>query len=536
MLEGVIVDVELSDVSRLYVRRKNNKEVLRVKFTPHIYVLERDFYKFEELFGGTILDTEYERKPIGISEEKESLVRIFVRYTDYRKLNKIRNKLSFPIFHLDIYEEHLSIRIPSLNRVAIEIDENIHGDYLWGLNPDTPEELRVIMIDKRGETWVAKEISGEEIESYESLKELIDEIDPDIIISEEKINRPGILSINPRSYREYGIAGMLEKAYFSYAMPRRVIDLTIGNCVESRQERFALDLGRVLPPKENGNVVVGKLKDYLALDAGGIVLTPKPGIYENVVELDFTGMFPSIILKYNISYETCSLHGILNIKGKAFLPRLIEEPYERRLYFKRLKNENAKRRASILKLLLVAAYGYAGKLDNRFGNIYCNFWINKIAREILIKTIQIIKERGSKVIYADTDSVFVLHEDNVSDLVQLLHRKTGLPIRIAHKYRKIVFVKGRNNFPVIKRYFGITINGELIIKGLMTVHRNAPKVIKKAQIEMMKALLDNNERGIDEIFTAYRRKILQGQLELEDLTIEIRICLLYTSPSPRDRG
>lgn len=522
MLEGIIIDVKLGDVSDLYVRRESIKEVLKARFVPYIYVLERDFYKFEKLFWNIILDTEYERRPIGLTEKKESFVKVFVTYRDYRKLIKIRDRLSFPIFNLDIYEEHLLIRVPSLNKVAIRIGKMIHGDYLWGLNPGIPEELRIIKIEKRGEIWFASEVSGEGIETYELLKDVIHELDPDIVVSEININRAGILSIDPRTYRDYGIAGILEKAYFSYAMPRRVLRLTIGNSVESRQEKFALDRGMVLPLKENGNVIVSRLRDYLALDAGGIVLTPKPGIYGNIVELDFTSMFPSIILKYNISYETCDLQGVSDKGRKGFLPRLVEEPYKRRLFFKKLRNEKAEKRAKILKLLLVAVYGCAGKLDNRFGNMYCNFWINKIAREILITTIKLAKEYGLRVIYADTDSVFITNGDTISDLIQTLHKKTGLPIRIANEFKKIAFVRGRNGFPVIKRYFGITKENKLIIKGLMAVHHNTPRIIKKAQIEMMKSILNGRPENIDKIFEEYHERILQGRLEPEDLVIEVR--------------
>ncbi len=521
MLEGIILDVELDDITRIYVLRKNHKELIKLNFKPIIYVSEHDFYRFEKLFAPMIIDVEFIRKRVGFSSEKARLAGILVNYRDYIKLREKQREVSFNIYNLDIYEEHLLIKVPSLNPVSIYIDETIHGDYLWGLNPGVPDNLRVIEVGKRDREFIVK--SEGDTEAYRSLKEIIRELDPSIIVTDEKIDAPGVLRLDSLNYEKYGVAGLMEKAYFSYASPRRVVGLTIGNSIESRQERLALDMGMVLPIKENSNVQVGRLRDYLDLDAGSLIITPDPGIYENIVALDFTSMFPSIILKYNISYETCSLRGINRARGKAFLPLLIEEPYTRRLFFKKLNNAEAIYRAKALKLLLVASYGYAGKLDNRFGNMYCNFWINKIAREIMLKVISLAKDLGLNIVYADTDSVFVSRSDKLGLFISKIKKLFGLPIKIENDFKKLVFIKGVNNQPVIKRYFGLTRNGEIIIKGLMAISSNVPVIIREAQKEMIKAMLNEKSHLIPKIYKKYRSKLVNGAVEPDELTFKIRI-------------
>ena len=51
-------------------------------------------------------------------------------------------------------------------------------------------------------------------------------------------------------------------------------------------------------------------KELIFRDRGGLILSPKIGLHENVGVLDFESMFPHIIVKYNVSYETVSPNGI----------------------------------------------------------------------------------------------------------------------------------------------------------------------------------------------------------------------------------
>lgn len=521
MMEGIILDVELDDVTKIYFLRKGRKEVIKIDFQPVIYVSESDFYKFEELFSPVIIDVEFTKKRIGFSDEKVDLVGIRVSYRDYIKLRELQGTLSFNIYHLDLYEEHLLIEVPSINPVSIRVNKKIQGEYLWGLNTGVPDYLKAIELRKKGYLFIVNKDGEEEV--YLSLQEIMKELNPSIIVTSEKIDFPGIITLDPLNHDKYGVAGLMEKAYFSCASPRRVVGLTIGNSIESRQERFALDAGMVLPIKENENVQVGRLSEYLSLDVGGLIITPDPGVYENIVALDFTSMFPSIILRYNISYETCGLRGTKKIDNKAFLPHLIEEPYARRLFFKKINNDDAKRRAKALKLLLAASYGYAGKLDNRFGNMYCNFWINKMAREIMLKVIELAKDLGLNVVYADTDSVFVSRNDKLELFISKIKEMFNLPIKIEHDFRKVVFIRGVNKQPVVKRYFGLTRSGELVIKGLMAISSNVPFMIRTAQKEMMRAMLNKKMDFIQGIYESYRSKLLNGDVTPDELAFNLRV-------------
>ena len=87
--------------------------------------------------------------------------------------------------------------------------------------------------------------------------------------------------------------------------------------------------------------------ELLLTDKGGLVFQPRTGLYEQVCELDFSSMFPSIMVKYNISQETlrcacCPENRVPEIghhictKRRGLVPRTLEPVLERRRVYKRL--------------------------------------------------------------------------------------------------------------------------------------------------------------------------------------------------------
>lgn len=60
-----------------------------------------------------------------------------------------------------------------------------------------------------------------------------------------------------------------------------------------------------------------------------------------------------------------------------------------------------------LKDILVSLYGTTGSFWNRFANVEAFEEINRLSREVLIKTKDIVQGLGFDLVYADTDSVFL---------------------------------------------------------------------------------------------------------------------------------
>jgi DNA polymerase I len=72
-----------------------------------------------------------------------------------------------------------------------------------------------------------------------------------------------------------------------------------------------------------------------ASDKGGMIFQPEPGVYEKVHQIDFTSLYPSIIVKYNLSPET-----IEHPERTGFLASVLSSLLNLRIETKRLKKTN----------------------------------------------------------------------------------------------------------------------------------------------------------------------------------------------------
>ncbi|MFZ0514520.1 MAG: DNA polymerase domain-containing protein [Candidatus Nitrosopolaris sp.] len=97
-----------------------------------------------------------------------------------------------------------------------------------------------------------------------------------------------------------------------------------------------------------------------------------------------------------------------------------------------------------LKSILVSLYGTTGSFWNRLANIDTFEKINRLSREILIKTKDIVQRLGFDLVYADTDSVFLKKSgatpDDFEAVRDALAMETGIPISIENCYRFLVLL------------------------------------------------------------------------------------------------
>jgi len=105
-------------------------------------------------------------------------------------------------------------------------------------------------------------------------------------------------------------------------------------------------------------------------------------------------------------------------------------------------------RIAVLKSILVSLYGTTASIWNRLANVDAFEEINRLSREILIKSKDIVQGLGYELLYADTDSVFLkksgaTFEDFIS-VKDILARETWLPITLETCYKFLVLLpRGR---------------------------------------------------------------------------------------------
>ena len=149
---------------------------------------------------------------------------------------------------------------------------------------------------------------------------------------------------------------------------------------------------------------------------GGYIMDSLPGIYENVLVLDFKSLYPSIIRTFKIdplglAVKTPledSIPGFLDAefsRERHILPNIVTKLWQARDVAKQEKNQPL---SQAIKIIMNSFYGVLGSSGCRFFNPQLASSITKRGHEIIQMTKELIEAKGFTVIYGDTDSVFVL--------------------------------------------------------------------------------------------------------------------------------
>ncbi|WP_152085302.1 DNA polymerase II [Pseudoalteromonas sp. A25] len=277
---------------------------------------------------------------------------------------------------------------------------------------------------------------------------------------------------------------------------------------------------------------------------GGYVMESKPGLYKNVVVLDFKSLYPSIIRTFCID-PLGLIEGLKNrdeaIEGfnqgyfsrtAHHLPSIVAQLTEARQL---AKQANDKMLSQAIKIIMNSLYGVLGSKGCRFYDPRLSSSITLRGHEIMQATKKVIESRGFEVIYGDTDSTFVRFPKSWS--LQKCHNEAECLVKVVNQhwlqychdnyklpsYLEIEFETLYHNFfmPTIrgqtvgskKRYVGETyVNKkcELIFKGMESVRSDWTEIAKRYQRDVIKALF--NDADVFAITKAYSDKIYSGEV------------------------
>ena len=150
------------------------------------------------------------------------------------------------------------------------------------------------------------------------------------------------------------------------------------------------------------------------MSPGGFVMDSRPGLFDNVLVLDFKSLYPSIIRTFRVDplgLEAAGEDAIPGFRGALFsreehiLPELIEELWQARDEAKREGNEPLSR---TIKILMNSFYGVLGTPGCRFFEPRLVSSVTLRGHEIITHSRTFLEDEGHAVIYGDTDSLFVL--------------------------------------------------------------------------------------------------------------------------------
>src|SRR3989441_913789 len=228
------------------------------------------------------------------------------------------------------------------------------------------------------------------------------------------------------AFRESDFAGLAELSRLSTLTPQEQARLTPGTAFSAMQVNQAYHDGCLVVWKKNRPEDFKDAENLLRGDRGGFTFEPEGRLDEGLDERDFSSLYPSIMVKYNISAETldcscCELDGLpvpelryhLCTRRVGIVGRVLKPLIERRRYYKKMKKEPGPLqdvytgRDTILKWTLVTSFGYQGYKNARFGRIECHEAINAYARNILVRTMEIAESHGYEVVHGIVDSVWL---------------------------------------------------------------------------------------------------------------------------------
>ena len=261
--------------------------------------------------------------------------------------------------------------------------------------------------------------------------------------------------------------------------------------------------GYLIPSKDDIISIKGGFESTAEIDgkgfAGAIVLKPVPGVWWDVIVIDFASLYPSTIKRRNISYETIRCEGDghepckqnmvpglshwVCLRYTGLMSSLVGFVRDLRVrWYKELKKKSSGELKQFydmvqasLKVFINASYGVFGASEF---DLFCPPVAESttaFARDALLTLYKYAEDEGIKVLYGDTDSLF-LYRPSREVLEKIMFKmliRHGMELGIDYNF-KVLYLTDRK-----KNYFGFTKEGKIIIKGLQGKKTNTPLFIRE---------------------------------------------------------
>ncbi len=277
---------------------------------------------------------------------------------------------------------------------------------------------------------------------------------------------------------------------------------------------------------------------------GGHVLEPEPGLYRNVMVFDFKSLYPSVIRTFQIDplgylpepkpedNPILAPNGAAFRRGQGILPRILDDLFPRREMAIASGNRVA---GNAIKILMNSFYGVLGTPACRFASPELANAVTGFGREILLWTKARIEAAGYRVLYGDTDSLFVLsgredekdaralgarlagelNADLARHVTRTWHVESRLALRFERLYLRLFLPAVRHGTEgARKRYAGLVQEGgepEVVFTGMEAVRRDWTDLARQVQRELYLRLF--SDRPVEEYLRGVVKELRAGRLD-----------------------
>jgi len=364
---------------------------------------------------------------------------------------------------------------------------------------------------------------------------------------------------NAMSWNEYGLEGAMEQARVTGVGVQEMARKSPGAGITAMQMLTALRNDIMVPVQKQQVEGTKTLIELIRADHGGLIYQPLIGVHGHVAQIDFSSMYPAIMVKHNISPETVGKENV----SEGLIPKTLSPLVEKRLALKNLlleldprdcRTEILKARAAALKWLLVVCFGYLGYKNARFGKIESHEAVTAVSRELMLQAKEVAEDLGFTILHMYVDCLFVQQEgyERPADFIPLMGaimEKTGIPIALEGVFKWVAFLSSRKDarVPVPNQYFGAFLDGGLKYRGIELRRRDTTTWVRKIQLTVLNILAqaDSPNELTGHIPTALawveraKRDLKAGRVSLEDLVVRQKLSRVldgYKAPSPAARA
>ncbi len=318
------------------------------------------------------------------------------------------------------------------------------------------------------------------------------------------------------------ISGLLDLSRITCIPVQQQARTSIGTGLSSMQLAWAYRHDILIPAKKQEWEKFKTASELLLADRGGLIFLPTMGYHEQIAELDFASMYPSLMAMHNISPETINceccdndavpeLHYTICERRRGIVAETLGAVLRKRAEYKRreksatdaaTKHEFHKRQTA-LKWLLVTCFGYLGYKNARFGRIEAHESVNAFSRRALLRAKKIAEDRGYSVVHGIVDCLWLKKEGaterDYSSLCDVMKEEIGVTMSLEGIYKWILFPASRmdREIPTANRYVGTYTNGEVKVRGLEVRRGDIPLFTRKVQGEILEIM--SKASGIDEL-------------------------------------
>jgi DNA polymerase-2 len=358
-------------------------------------------------------------------------------------------------------------------------------------------------------------------------------------------------------FGETGLPGLVELSRLSGIPLQRIARSSPGTAISAMQVAAALSRGILVPYKKREPEGFKTGAGLVTTDKGGLTYLPRPGLHENVGELDFASMYPSLMDRYNISPETincrCCRPGVpvpgigfhTCVRRRGLIPYVLAPVLAKR----RLLKEHQKaagseeerdffrKRQTALKWILVVCFGFLGYKNARFGRIEAHEAVTAWGREKLLCAKEIAEREGFSFLHGLTDAVWVMRdgatEGEYRRLAEAITADTGMPIALEGVYRWLAFLPSKRNpsVAVPNRFVGTFTSGEVKARGIAMRRSDTPPFIADLQRRLLAEMAEAKDLaalramlpGLRVIVETAAAELREGGVPPEELAVARRL-------------